>query len=153
MELILWRHAEAEDGTPDIERALTDKGQRQAKNMAAWLKTQLTGNTHDIRIIVSPAKRTQQTAQAFRRTFETSIEIDTKTTVDRMYAMTEWPDGETTIVVGHQPTLGELAQLLVPNLPNDLYFKKGAVWWFGHEKNLQGEIRPILRTVMYPSML
>ena len=34
MELILWRHAEAEDGYPDLERALTEKGHEQAKKMA-----------------------------------------------------------------------------------------------------------------------
>ena len=26
MQLILWRHAEAEDGKPDLERRLTEKG-------------------------------------------------------------------------------------------------------------------------------
>ena len=30
MNLILWRHAEAEDGSNDLARALTSKGQRQA---------------------------------------------------------------------------------------------------------------------------
>jgi phosphohistidine phosphatase len=38
MELILWRHAEAEDGIPDMARELTSKGKKQAKHMAAWLK-------------------------------------------------------------------------------------------------------------------
>ena len=33
MQLILWRHAEAEDGTgkPDIERDLTKRGRKQAE--------------------------------------------------------------------------------------------------------------------------
>ena len=38
MELILWRHAEAEDGVPDSARELTDKGLKQARVMAEWLK-------------------------------------------------------------------------------------------------------------------
>ena len=34
MDLILWRHAEAEPGEPDLERALTPKGVKQARRMA-----------------------------------------------------------------------------------------------------------------------
>ena len=34
MELILWRHAEAEMGEPDEGRALTAKGHKQAWKMA-----------------------------------------------------------------------------------------------------------------------
>ena len=41
MELILWRHAEARDGTPDSTRELTGKGMRQAKSMAEWLDSRL----------------------------------------------------------------------------------------------------------------
>jgi len=39
MQLILWRHAEDEAGS-DFVRALTRKGNRQAAQMAAWLKAQ-----------------------------------------------------------------------------------------------------------------
>ena len=38
MELILWRHADAELGQPDSERRLTDKGHKQAARMAKWLE-------------------------------------------------------------------------------------------------------------------
>ena len=34
MELILWRHAEADDTVPDLKRELTDKGRKQASRMA-----------------------------------------------------------------------------------------------------------------------
>ncbi len=40
MDLILWRHAEAEKANPgsdDLTRALTAKGEKQATRMAAWL--------------------------------------------------------------------------------------------------------------------
>jgi len=41
MQLILWSNAEAEDEAgSDFARALTRKGNRQAAQMAAWLKTQ-----------------------------------------------------------------------------------------------------------------
>ena len=31
MDLILWRHADAEDGSPDMARSLTEKGQKLAE--------------------------------------------------------------------------------------------------------------------------
>ncbi|MEO7547467.1 MAG: histidine phosphatase family protein, partial [Ramlibacter sp.] len=40
MDLILWRHAEAEDapeGGDDLDRALTSRGEKQAARVAAWL--------------------------------------------------------------------------------------------------------------------
>ncbi|HEX7466215.1 MAG TPA: histidine phosphatase family protein, partial [Usitatibacter sp.] len=39
MELILWRHAEAEDagGGGDLARSLTKRGRKQAAKMAEWL--------------------------------------------------------------------------------------------------------------------
>ncbi len=36
MELILWRHAEAEPGEPDLGRRLSAKGEKQARRMAEW---------------------------------------------------------------------------------------------------------------------
>ncbi|EQD36582.1 phosphohistidine phosphatase, SixA, partial [mine drainage metagenome] len=39
--LILWRHAEAEEGFPDLARALTERGHQQARQVAHWLKTHL----------------------------------------------------------------------------------------------------------------
>ena len=62
MDLILWRHAEAvpeREGLDDLDRPLTPKGERQAQRMAEWLNHRLA---HSTRILVSPALRTQQTA-------------------------------------------------------------------------------------------
>lgn len=33
MDLVLWRHCEAEPGEPDLGRRLTSKGQKQAERM------------------------------------------------------------------------------------------------------------------------
>ena len=68
MELILWRHAEAAPGDPDAARALTDHGRRQAEAMARWLAPRLS---RELRMIVSPARRAQETARALGRSFET----------------------------------------------------------------------------------
>jgi phosphohistidine phosphatase len=67
MDLILWRHAEAEDSTPDLGRELTDKGRKQAARMADWLNPRLP---QDIRILTSPATRALQTAQALGRYYD-----------------------------------------------------------------------------------
>src|SRR5450756_2784577 len=61
MDLILWRHAEAEDGMPDSARELTKRGRKQAVQIGAWLKERLPA---DCAILVSPSMRTQQTADA-----------------------------------------------------------------------------------------
>jgi len=60
MELILWRHAEAEEGQPDLERKLTAKGRRQAQHVAAWLLQRLPSK---FTLLSSPAVRARQTAE------------------------------------------------------------------------------------------
>ena len=68
MELLLWRHAEAEDGEDDLARPLTQRGCGQAARMAAWIKAH---QPKDLRIIVSHALRTQQTVKALDLPYET----------------------------------------------------------------------------------
>ncbi len=61
MDLILWRHAEAEDiASTDLARALTTRGRKQAQNVAKWLRTRLPD---DALVLASPAVRTIQTAE------------------------------------------------------------------------------------------
>src|SRR5690349_22456953 len=72
MDLILWRHAEAEAGEPDMGRRLTGKGVKQAERMATWLDAHLPDTC---RVLVSPADRAQQTAQALNRKFKTVPEL------------------------------------------------------------------------------
>ena len=69
MNLILWRHAEAEDTNSrgDFARELTRRGRKQAQQMARWLQAHLEG---EWRIVVSPAKRTLQTVEPLEREFE-----------------------------------------------------------------------------------
>jgi phosphohistidine phosphatase len=56
------------------------------------------------------------------------------------------------VVVGHQPTLGEVAALLISDNPGGLSVKKGAVWWFSCKKT-QSAKKIALRTVISPDML
>jgi len=42
MNLILWRHAEAEDqAASDLVRQLTPRGRKQAQAMAKWLRSRI----------------------------------------------------------------------------------------------------------------
>jgi len=127
MDLILWRHAEAEDGIPDAKRALTPRGEKQAKKMAKWLIKRLPD---DVRVIVSPAVRCQQTADALGRKFQTSKQVGTAAGPHHVIQATGWPNGEgTVLVVGHQPTLGQVAAQLLAGSAAEWNIRKGAVWW------------------------
>ncbi|MBS0497736.1 MAG: phosphohistidine phosphatase SixA [Proteobacteria bacterium] len=150
MELILWRHAEAEDGFPDGARQLTGKGLDQARRMADWLKPKLPENT---RIIVSPARRAQQTAMALESDFVTESALAPGASAHAVLAVAGWPvAGGVVVIVGHQPTLGEIAGCLIPVIPAGLQVKKGSVWWIRNEEK-DGVIEPKLHTVIYPEML
>jgi phosphohistidine phosphatase len=112
MELILWRHAEADNRVPDAERALTARGREQADKVAQWLNARLPPQ---VEILVSPALRAQQTAQALRRPFRTSSGVDVGESAAHLLDAADWPgrEGRCVIVVGHQPTLGQVAALLL----------------------------------------
>ncbi|MBZ0092594.1 MAG: histidine phosphatase family protein [Sulfuricellaceae bacterium] len=128
MDLILWRHADAEDGFPDRGRKLTAKGEKQAAQMAAWLRQRLP---KDARVISSPARRAQQTAQALTGNFETLADVDVGVDAVLLLNAVGWPDASgTVVVVGHQPSLGRVAALLLMGSEEDWSVKKGGVWWF-----------------------
>jgi len=145
-DLLLWRHADAEDGIPDSGRALTKKGLKQAKQVAAWLKPHLPG---DCLILVSPAKRAQQTAAALDLPITTEKRIGVHSSSADIIAAAGWPQRRgTVLVVGHQPTLGHAAAWLLVGERADWTIKKGALWWFS---NRDGEV--ILRAVVAPDLL
>lgn len=150
MELILWRHAEAEDAFPDMARKLTDKGQKQAADMAAWLKKRLPDDT---RILVSPAVRTQQTALALSKNFTTVDTIAPGASAAAILQAAGWPRaGGTVLIVGHQPTLGEVLAQLVVNQHGSWSVKKGAIWWLSTRKR-GNESEVILKATMPPELL
>jgi len=127
MDLILWRHAEAEPGEPDLGRRLTAKGIKQAERMANWLEGRLPDTC---RILVSPADRAQQTALALKRKFRIAPEIAPGATVAAVLAAAGWPDSrEPVLIVGHQPTLGEVAAFLLSGQDAPWSVRKGAAWW------------------------
>ncbi len=150
MDLILWRHAEAEllrPGHDDMERGLTPKGERQARRMAAWLNEQLP---HSTRILASPALRTQQTARALGRHFKSTMLLAAGRGVDDLLEAARWPDsGEAVLIVGHQPTLGLVAARLLAGVEQAWPIKKGAVWWLARRER-EGMAQVTLQTVQRP---
>ena len=150
MDLILWRHADAEDGIPDGARKLTAKGVRQAKRMAKWLKSRLPEETV---IMASPARRALETVQALTTNFRVVTEIGTSATPEALLAKIGWPKARASaVVVGHQPTLGETAALLLTGTKQPWELKKGAIIWLARD-----EAHPLsrvrLRAVISPDLL
>lgn len=139
MDLILWRHAEAQEapaGMDDRQRALTARGEKQAARMAAWLDRQLPGG---LRVLSSPARRTEQTAQALGRKYKLRAELLPGGTAQELLELARWPHAHgAVLVVGHQPVLGQtLAQLL--GLRGDACaVRKGAVWWLRQRERQEG---------------
>lgn len=153
MDIILWRHAEAEDGTltlPDDQRRLTERGVKQARKMAQWLDKRLPAAT---RILVSPAQRTQQTLHPLQRPCEVEPRISVGATANDLLTAAGWPDAHgTVLVVGHQPTLGQVAAQLLGARNTDLAIKKGAIWWFA-SRTRAGETQALLRAVLNAEVL
>jgi len=150
MDLILWRHCEAEAGEPDLGRRLTSKGLKQAERMAEWLERHLPDSC---RILVSPADRAQQTAAALPRKFKTVPELAPGASVGAVLAAANWPDSrEPVMIVGHQPTLGMVASFLLSGEEAYWSVRKGAVWWLSNRVREDGAA-VVLKTVVGPDFL
>ncbi len=149
MDLILWRHAEAIDGTPDFDRPLSERGRQQARRMAKWLDVQ---RPRRLRVIASPTVRTRMTAEAFTADFTVDNRLATDAGVADVLSAAGWPDESgAVLVVGHQPTLGRVASLLLSGSEADWTVKKGAIWWFSNRVR-HGETQTVLRAAV-PSEL
>ena len=150
MDLILWRHAEAEaprPGAADSERNLTAKGRKQAKQMALWLLVQ---RLPKLSIIVSPTKRTIQTAEALGRPYTVHRKIGPDAGAVDLLAAANWPDESGAVMlVAHMPGLGRLAALLLSGSETDWTIKKGGIWWFSNRVR-HDETQTILRAVANP---
>lgn len=150
MDLILWRHADAQDGTPDLRRALTAKGAKQAKDVAKWLNGRLPA---DARILVSPAVRAQQTAEAMDRPFQTVPGLAPGADATAVLLASGWPDAAgTVLVVGHQPTLGQAAAMLIFGEERELSIKKGGLVWLTNRVR-RDERQTVLKAALSPELV
>jgi phosphohistidine phosphatase len=149
MNLILWRHAEAEESHPDLARKLTARGLKDAAGMAGWLKPRLPpGYT----VLASPAERTQQTASALGVPFKTVAALAPGASAKALLSAAGWPNGGgTVVVVGHQPTLGQALAFLLSDADDHVSVAKGGVWWF--ESRGRSETGARVRAVLSPDLL
>ena len=157
MDLILWRHAEAEDWLPgdteagiDLDRSLTQRGEKQAVRMAAWLDRQLPEGA---RIVVSPARRCEQTAVALGRKYKIRPELAPDGSPAQLLELVQWPAGKSPIlVIGHQPTLGQTIAQLLGLQESECAVKKGAVWWL-RNRDRNGQSQTVIVTVQTPEAM
>lgn len=153
MDIILWRHAEAQDwvdGCDDMARTLTPRGERQAIRMSLWLDRQLPEGT---RILVSPARRTVQTAEALARKYKIKQELAPSGSAAELLELVQWPDAKgTVLVVGHQPTLGQAVAKLLGLSAAECSVKKGSVWWLRHRQR-DAQSKTVVVTVQSPEFL
>ena len=157
MDLILWRHAEAEDldetdegGGGDLSRRLTAKGEKQAARMAAWLDRQLP---EGVRVWCSPAVRTEQTVIALGRKYRVRNELRPDATPDDLLQVVQWPEArQPALVVGHQPTLGRVIARLLGLAEGECSIRKGTVWWL-RQREKSGRVQTVILTVQTPELL
>lgn len=115
--LAVVRHTKAEQhGATDFERELAERGRRDAAAIGTWLAEQ--GVSPD-RALVSAAVRTRQTWAEIAGAAGWAVEPELDrglyaagpdTALDLLRATPD--DARTLLVVGHNPTVGHLAQLL-----------------------------------------
>ncbi|SEJ52154.1 SixA phosphatase family protein [Paraburkholderia diazotrophica] len=152
MNLILWRHAEAEDvASSDLARQLTARGRKQSQASAKWLRARLSD---DAVILASPATRTVQTAESLTDQYRVVREIAPDASATDVLTAAGWPDGiaPTVVVVGHQPTLGHVAARLLADSGASWSMKKSAIWWIESRNRGNGE-QAALRAVISPDFL
>jgi phosphohistidine phosphatase len=143
MDLILWRHAEAEvlaPGGSDSERTLTKRGQRHAARMAQWLDVHLP---ESIRVLSSPALRCTQTADALGRNYKLRDELALNANVNEILSLLKWPTQQRPVLlVGHQPWIGELVSELLGSETCNVSVSKGSVIWMrSNSSELTSETR------------
>ena len=149
MDLIVWRHAEAEDGVPDLERKLTAKGRKQAERVAQWLLQRLPAR---FSVIASPAARAQQTAEALGVPVKTDKALAPGAPPAGIVQASGWPDNKSTVViVGHQPDFGRVVAHLL-GAHGGFSIKKGGLWWISNRVREEKD-QVVVRAVVSPDLL
>jgi phosphohistidine phosphatase len=162
MDLILWRHAHAEDLSLnaalapeaahrlDLKRSLTPRGEKQAARMSIWLDRQLP---EGCRILVSPARRCEQTAQSLGRKYRLVPELMPGCTPVQLLQIVQWPLAKAPVlIIGHQPTLGQTIAQLLAMQESDCTVKKGALWWLRYRER-EACAQTVVVTVQSPEIL
>jgi len=122
-QLLIWRHAEATFGLPDLEdfaRPLTGSGTQQAARMARYIESKLELPEA---ILCSPARRTRETLAPL---LAGNPQLENVTRfVPQMYNAPEeilvslldfaFAESDRVLIVGHNPAVGRLSAELTRN--------------------------------------
>jgi phosphohistidine phosphatase len=150
VDLVLWRHADAAPGSPDLERKLTPKGRKQAERVGAWLLARLPGS---YTVLVSPARRARETADALGIRYKVLERLAPGAEPGDILKACDWPSHKgAVVVVGHQPDLGRTAAFLVSGIDGDWSVKKGGLWWLSSRER-GGETEAVVRAVLAPDLI
>lgn len=133
-DLLLWRHAEAEDVSTtgkDADRALTKRGRKQAASMAKWLDEHLPEGTV---VLCSPALRCRETVAALAALNQVEVKVVDFLRVESnlqqiVDALADYEGVSAILLVGHQPNLGLLIAKLLGMQQTAAVVKKGSVSW------------------------
>ena len=127
--------------------------------MAAWLGPRLPARR---RLLASPALRSRQTAEALAESVEIDVRIAPDASLeDHLAVIGQLPrdtgrepviDPVALVLVGHQPTLGQVASHLLAGQALDWRVRKGAIWWLATRAR-EGHARFWLRAVIDPATL
>ena len=82
-----------------------------------------------------------------------AAEVRQEPTAQDLIKASGWPDARRpALLVGHQPTLGEAASLLLGGRAASWRFAKGAVWWL-RSRERKGRVEAVLLLAIEPEML
>lgn len=119
-QLFIMRHGEALFDGPDPERSLSERGQRQVIESAAWLYEQCL--RQNVRLLASPYRRTLQTAHMVSQTLDVVIEPQSwlMPDVPVIDVVRQWEalwmtadDDQCWVWVSHMPLVGRAACYLL----------------------------------------
>jgi phosphohistidine phosphatase len=133
---VIWflRHGDAEDGAPDFERKLTDKGRRQSADAGAALDA--LGVEFDV-CLTSPRVRARETAEHACEYLDVEIAIDEGLQGGRFDPLELAAGLDNVLLVGHEPDFSNaIAELTGARVD----MKKG-----GLAAVEDGELRVLLR--------
>lgn len=116
--LLIMRHGQAGAGSPDADRRLTERGEREAARMGAWLAARGDLDLARLRLLSSPYRRARQTADRVAEALGLAVEpLPLITPDDPPDAVVDWlleqADDRPLMLVSHMPLVGALTGLLV----------------------------------------
>lgn len=127
--LILTRHAKSswdDPAMPDHDRPLNERGKAAATDLGEWLASR--GHVPD-EVLCSDALRTRKTWEGIAPALPATIALHLKPALyhagpDVMLAVLRHAQGDTVLMIGHNPGIAEFAHRLVTRAPLNPEFQR-----------------------------